>query len=132
MEQKRKKTAKKNDIVLIALILAVAVLFQFGIRIYQGTQTKEAVAVVKIGDTEYGRFLLSETHTERIELPDGSYNLLEIRDGSADVTEASCPDGICVNHRAISRRGESIVCLPNAVVVEIENGEEAVLDAVAN
>ena len=65
-------------------------------------------------------------------MPDGSYNLLVIQDGKADVTEASCPDGICVNHRAISKQGQSIVCLPNKVVVEIENGEESDLDAVTN
>ncbi len=47
-------------------------------------------------------------------------NTLVISGGVAYVTEASCPDGICMGHRAISYRGESIVCLPNRLVVTVE------------
>ena len=123
---------KKNDLILIGVLLMVALAAYFGISFFQGDNTKNGVAVVTIDDAEYGRFPLVVDTEERIELPDGSYNLLVIQDGKADVTEASCPDGICVNHRAISKQGQSIVCLPNKVVVEIENGEESDLDAVTN
>lgn len=126
------KKAGKNDIALIAVIIALAAASYFGVKIYQQITTKEPVAVVTVGDAEYGRFPLDEDITEKIELPDGSYNILVIKDGRADVTEASCPDGICVNHRAVSRQGETIVCLPNKVVVEIENGEESDVDSVTN
>ena len=123
---------KKNDLILIGVLLVVALTAYFCISFFQGANTKNGVAVVTIDDVEYGRFPLVVDTEERIELPDGSYNLLVIQDGKADVTEASCPDGICVNHRAISKQGQSIVCLPNKVVVEIENGEESDLDAVTN
>ena len=123
---------KKNDLILIGVLLVVALAVYFCISFFQGANTKNGVAVVTIDDVEYGRFPLVVDTEERIELPDGSYNLLVIQDGKADVTEASCPDGICVNHRAISKQGQSIVCLPNKVVVEIENGEESDLDAVTN
>ena len=43
---------------------------------------------------------------------------------------ADCPDQICVNHRPVSRNGESIICLPNEVVVSVKGGEEAELDGV--
>ena len=33
--------------------------------------------------------------------------------------EASCPDQICVNHRAINSVGETIVCLPNEIVLKV-------------
>ena len=128
MEEKK----KKNDLILIGVLLVVALVAYFCISFFQGANTKNGVAVVTIDDAEYGRFPLVVDTEERIELPDGSYNLLVIQDGKADVTEASCPDGICVNHRAISKQGQSIVCLPNKVVVEIENGEESDLDAVTN
>ena len=52
------------------------------------------------------------------------YNVVEIKDGKVSVTEASCKNQVCVRHGAISRTGESIVCLPNRLVVRIENGEE--------
>lgn len=126
------KRIRKNDVILIAVILLAALAAFVGIQIYQQMNTKEAVAVVKVGETEYGRFPLNQDITERIELQDGSYNVLEIRDGKADITEASCPDKICVEHRAVSKRNQSIVCLPNKVVVEIENGEESDVDSMTN
>ena len=36
------------------------------------------------------------------------------------MTEADCPDKICVNTGKISKIGETIVCLPHRVVVEIQ------------
>ena len=50
-------------------------------------------------------------------------NTLVIKDGEASMTEADCPDGICVAHRPIKNTGESIVCLPHKIVVEIQSEE---------
>lgn len=128
MEQKK----KRNDrIVIIGGIIAAATAY-LGITFFQGLGTHNAEAVVTIDAEEYGRFPLDEEIIEKIELSDGSYNILEIKEGKADVIEASCPDGICVNHRAIDKQKQSIVCLPNKVVIEIENGEEQDLDTVTN
>ena len=57
---------------------------------------------------------------------DGEFNRLVIRDGKAFMETATCPDGICVSHRPISRVGESIVCLPHRVIVKVigEGGGE--------
>lgn len=119
---------KKNDIFLIVILLAAAVVAYAGLRFYQHMNTDKAIAVVTIAGEEYGRYPLDKDRTEKIELEDGSYNVLVISDGKADITEASCPDYICVNDRAVSMNHETIVCLPNQVVVEIENGEEAEVD----
>lgn len=128
MEQK----TKKNDIILIGGILVLALVAYVGMTFFQGANTHDAEAVVLIDGVEYGSFPLDTDVVERIELPDGSYNVLEIKEGKADVTEASCPDGICVNHRAVSRQKQSITCLPNKLVVEIRNGEASDVDAITN
>lgn len=128
MEQK----TKKNDIILIGGILVLALVAYVGMTFFQGASTHDAEAVVLIDGVEYGSFPLDTDVVERIELPDGSYNVLEIKGGKADVTEASCPDGICVNHRAVSRQKQSITCLPNKLVVEIRNGEASDVDAITN
>ena len=62
----------------------------------------------------------------------GGTNTLVIRNGKADMTEADCPDKLCVKQRAISRNKESIICLPNKVVVEADSKENSEFDAVAN
>lgn len=122
-----KKTGK-NDITVVLAILAVALVVYGIFYLYQRQNTHEAVAVVTVDGKEYGRYPLSKSVTEKIQLPDGDYNMLEICAGKADVTKASCPDRICVNHRPISKNGQTIVCLPNELVVEIQNGEEAEVD----
>lgn len=133
MEQNQIENKKrKGDMILIVVILALAAAAYFGIKFYQRMSTKEPVAVVTVDGDEYGRFPLDQDVKERIELPDGAYNILMVKDGAADITDASCPDGICVNHRAISRQSETIVCLPNKVVVEIQNGEESDVDSMTN
>lgn len=120
---------KKNDIILIAVLLAAALLTAVGMRIWQMNNTRDAAKVVVTIDGQvYGTYPLDEDRTERIELQDGSYNILTISDGYADVTEASCPDQICVKHNHIKYSKESIVCLPNKVVVTVEGGEDSEID----
>lgn len=48
------------------------------------------------------------------------YNLLEIGDERVRVIEADCPDKIDVKQGYISDIGETIVCLPNRLVIEIK------------
>jgi len=128
MEQK----TKKNDMILIGVILVLALLAYVGMTLFQSANTHDAEAVVLIDGVEYGSFSLDTDMVERIELSDGAFNVLEIKDGKADVTDASCPDSICVNHRPVSRQKQSITCLPNKLVVEIRNGEASDVDAVTN
>ena len=123
---------KKNDVILIAGLLLAALAAFGGISWYLAADTQKAEAVVEVDGQEKGRYPLDQDTSVEIQLEDGSYNLLEIKDGRADITEASCPDKICVDHRPVSRRGESLVCLPNKVVVEIESGQEAEVDGMTH
>ena len=45
--------------------------------------------------------------------------ILIIKDGEAYIQEADCPNQICVHHSPVSHKGETIVCLPNRVIIEI-------------
>ena len=66
--------------------------------------------------------------SQTIRFEDGSYNRFAIQDGYVSMPEASCPDQICVHHSRISRNKETIVCLPDKVVITIENGEDSGID----
>lgn len=48
------------------------------------------------------------------------YNLIELGDEEVRVIEADCRDQIDVKQGYISRIGETIVCLPNKMVIEIK------------
>ena len=42
-----------------------------------------------------------------------------VSDGTVRVEDADCPDKICEKSGAISKAGQTIVCLPNRVVIKI-------------
>ena len=128
MAEKKELGLRKNDIILIVILLIVAAAAYFGIRIYQDRHTKDAVVVVTVDGEEYGRYPLSEQYTETIRFEDGSYNRFAIQDGYVTMPEASCPDQICVKHKKISKANETIVCLPDKVVLTIESGDKAEID----
>ena len=130
--KEKKNSRRKNDIIIIALLALLGLIGGFGFRIWQENTTENPVAVVTVDGEEYGRFPLDTDCEERIELSDGSYNIFVIKDGVADMTEASCLDKICGNHRDISKKNESITCLPNKVIITIENGENPDIDAITN
>ena len=107
----------KTDLILIAVLLLVvagAALILFLSRMPGDT------VVVTVDGQLWGEYSLSEDRTVEIKNGDG-YNLLVIESGKAYVRQASCPDGICSSHRPISHNGESIICLPNKVVIEIRS-----------
>ena len=54
----------------------------------------------------------------------GGVNKVVINDGKVSMTEADCPDELCVKTGKISRVGETIVCLPHRVVVEIKGSQD--------
>ncbi len=47
-------------------------------------------------------------------------NTIVIKDGIVYMKDANCKNQVCVNTGEISKKGESIVCLPNKVIVEIK------------
>ena len=60
------------------------------------------------------------------------YNLISVADGAVTMEAADCRDQICVRHKPVADEGESIICLPHRLVIEIsgETGSNA-LDGVA-
>ena len=124
---------KKNDVYLIICILVVCGGIALITNLVTRAKTTDAaVADVTIDGSEYGRFPLDVDTEETIRFEDGSYNTLTIHDGICDISEASCPDQICVNHMPIQYNGQNIVCLPNKLVVTIENGEEDDIDGMTH
>ncbi len=111
---------KRNDLVLI-LVLLCAALFCF---LFMKMNAKQgSVAVVTVDGEVINELSLSEDTTQKVTVGD-HYNILSIKDGAVTMQEADCPDKICVNHKAISKDGETIVCLPHKVVITIENPED--------
>lgn len=119
---------KKADLILIIIIVLLAVGLWTGLKFFY--QAPGGVAVVLLDGKEYGRYDLARDNTVSLPGADGGYNLMVIANHYAMVTDADCPDGFCVRQRHISRRGESIICLPHRLVIRIEQGGEGAWDGI--
>ena len=120
MSQDIKATKKngrkiKNDIILVSVLVGIILLAILGILLFR--ESGNTVKVTVDGNI-IGEYSLNKDKTVEIKSDRGT-NLLVIKDGKAHVERASCPDGICSSHRPISYGGESIICLPNKVVIEV-------------
>lgn len=124
------KRIGKRDIILLIIIFIAVIAIWFGYRMMnQGEGSRVRVTV---DGEEYGVYSLEKEQEIPIQVDGEVTNTLIIRDGEADMTEADCPDKLCVNQKSISSAGETIVCLPNKIVVEvISSDEEAEFDTIA-
>lgn len=120
-----KKFVKKhiNDIVLIGALLLTAlillVLFTFN------RKSGDTVKVTSNGEL-FGVYLLDRDAVIDI----NGTNTLVIKNGKAYMESADCPNLTCVKHPPISKSGQSIICLPNKVIVTVIEKDVAV-DAVS-
>ena len=108
----------RNDLLfvfgILALVLIAAALMLFT------SKNGDTVTVTLDGKTVGTYPLGKNTETVIRSGENGSgHNTLVIENGEAYVRDASCPDGICSAHAPISKDGESIICLPNKVVVTV-------------
>lgn len=128
---KEKKFHLRNDIIFVAALLAVSAIAFVYLFIFR---EEGDVVKVTVDGKEYGIYSLNDEVTENIITGEKGQNLnsFVISGGKVSMENASCPDGICVSHRPIFRDGESIVCLPNRVVITVvSDGDTASPDIVA-
>ncbi len=75
--------------------------------------------------------LSQDVDSVRFDTPHG-YNVLRIADGRVRITEADCPDKLCVLTGWRQQIGQVIVCLPHRFIVRIvgDSGAGEKLDGV--
>lgn len=117
----------KNDILLIAGVLVLAL----GVWIFTSlTREAGAEVVLSIDGEEVMRLPLGEDR--ELVIGEGEHtNTLVIENGEAWVSAASCPDHVCINQGRVSLDGQTIVCLPNKLVVSVTGGEASGIDGIA-
>ncbi len=103
----------RYDIILIVALLVVSLAALLFINLFK---TEGAYAVVSLNGKELARYSLSENGEHSL---NGGTNTLVIKDGSAYLKDANCPDKLCVNQGKITYTGETITCLPNKLTVSI-------------
>lgn len=117
-----------RDALFLGILAALAVAFLLWFLL--GYQKLGLEAEITVDGALYGTYPLDENREIPIETEGITTNVLVIEDGKADMIRADCPDKICVHQAAVSHVGETIVCLPNRVVVTVRGEEEPQFDSV--
>ena len=129
MRQSPKLKPSLWDLPVILVVIALAVIG--AAVIWGGGETAGATVVVSVDGEEVERCALAE-------FPDAdrqySYNgytltvsLTETFSGEMGlrVSESDCPTQDCVHTGEISRSGQSIVCLPARIIIQLVGGAES-------
>ena len=124
-----KRGLSKNDLILVGVLLAVDLLGLLAVRVFY--QSPGDKVVLEVDNQVIGTYALDQDQEIPIEIGGEIGNRLVIAGGKADMVDATCPDRLCVHQKAISKQGETIVCLPHKVVVEIRSEQGSKLDALA-
>ena len=74
---------------------------------------------------------VTEPYTFTVYYDDDDYNVIQVRNGSIGIIEASCPDGLCKNMGFISGSSLPITCLPNHLVIELSDESGGQYDGIA-
>lgn len=103
-----------SDIILVAVLLVISLSV---FLVFYLTRTEGDTVVVSVDGVKVAEYPLS---IDGVYYLNGGTNVLVIEDNKAYIREANCPGyQDCVEQGRISFVGESIVCLPNKVIVEI-------------
>ena len=116
-------------IVFICIIMLSTASMFFMRQHYSGS-----VAVIIQDNVEIKRIDLkavTEPYSFRVDSPTGGYNIVHVEPGSICVTEATCPDKICMHQGMISDSSRPIVCLPHRLMIIIESDEVPAADVIS-
>lgn len=114
---KKLSSSNKRWLAVFAVLLVCCVLSIILIK-----NTGGRTAVIYKDGREVARVDLSRV-TESYTIPLGG-NVILVEPGSIRMQSADCPDQICV-HQGVLHDAGRIVCLPNRVLIEMQNTKDA-------
>ena len=107
-------------LLLFAVLVAGGLLLFFSRGHGEGT-----VAVVSVNGEELERIDLSKVRRAYdLDIStEYGHNTVHVENGAISVTQADCPDQICVAQGKLTGSGIPIICMPQRLVIEIEGGD---------
>lgn len=110
---------RKADIILAFFLIVLGLIASYTLS--AGSETGQMVYIFTDGK-QYASYSLSENRTIKID-QNNHINKITIKDRQVSMTFSDCSGQDCVHQGKISKTSQSIVCLPNKIVVEIRGGD---------
>ena len=124
------KWLKKRDIVLIVSLLIVGII---ALVIWHFIYSDDGKYVtIEQRDNLIGIYPLNVDKEIEIEHRGEVVNKIVIEDGYCYMEEAECPDHLCIKQGKVNKSGQTIVCLPNRVVVTVVDSDSSDYDSIVN
>ena len=118
-------SANKKLLADVCVILALLLLAGGLALVLRLGREAGGLAVVRVDGRVTERHSLAENGVYPL---NGGSNILVIENGEAFLSEANCPDHLCVKMGRIRYNGQTITCLPNRLTVTVEGGESNGVD----
>jgi hypothetical protein len=120
---------KRWDIIITLVLVLLSFLPIAIFTYYQNEKTANNgdtgyVAVITVDNEEVRRVpLTGNTKNEifDIHITDDDFNTIEVREDRIRIKGATCYDQVCVQMGFISKPGETVVCLPHRLVIEVQS-----------
>lgn len=112
---------KKWDVIIIVALIIISFIPEGMVFITNYNKQSSFYLEVYSEGKLYKKLPLEKKYEREIFTVEGELgtNVIEIDNGQVKIIDADCPDKICVKTYAISKAGESIICLPHKLVVRI-------------
>lgn len=68
---------------------------------------------------------VKEAYSFTLTAPDGGSNEIQVSPNSIRISDADCPDKLCVKQGAIHNTGLPLVCLPHRLVIQLTDSSSA-------
>jgi len=105
---------------LVTVFICIFAIFLLATAYLNSIQPKKLVAVITVNGKTVKKVDLSKDDMFDIKTEFGT-NTVVVENEKIYVKDATCPDGVCIRHGALRNKYDSIVCLPNKLVIEYEN-----------
>lgn len=121
----KKKNVKRkyfvlSDLLLVAIVVCAVLLVSF--TSFFGNSTDDLTVVVSVGGKTFREIPLSqvqEPYTLVVEGYESEKAELYVTSESVEFIHSPCPDKLCVNTGKLTKNGQSAVCLPLRISVEL-------------
>ncbi|WP_315077473.1 NusG domain II-containing protein [uncultured Clostridium sp.] len=112
---------KKWDVIIIAALIIISLIPEGVMFITNSNKYNSSYVEVYSQGKLYKKLPLNEDSGKTSLTIDNELgeNVIEINNEQVKIIDADCPDKICVKAHAISKPGESLICLPHKLVVRI-------------
>ena len=112
---------KKADIIVIVGLIVLSFAFTFLISFINKSYDGDMLVVEQDGKV-IQKVPLDEDQTFVVRYGN-HYNKVVIKDKKASIVEADCLDQICTHMPPIEKEGETIICLPHRLFLEVETNK---------